>query len=151
MNVFLDTNVILENFLVREEFTIAHRLFDELHVHKHVLFMSVGSFYTMIFLVDKYLKKEYGLHGDSRMLTLRKMMSNILQTVRVAEHDNDSLLRGINNIQFMDVEDGCQYQVAQKVSCELLITFNIADYPTNDDAPVQVLTPQQYLELNTNQ
>ena len=85
------------------------------------------------------------------MLTLRKMMSNILQTVRVAEHDNDSLLRGINNIQFMDVEDGCQYQVAQKVGCELLITFNIADYPTNDDAPVQVLTPQQYLELNTNQ
>lgn len=112
MKIFLDTNVILENFLLREEFTTAHRLFEKLHKGNNVIIMSVGSFYTMIFLVDKYLRKERRLIGNVRIMILRQIMSNILQTIRVAEHDNDSLLRGINNVLFKDIEDGCQYQVA---------------------------------------
>ena len=109
MRIFLDTNVILENFLAREDFKTAHNLFHAMQGQKHELFMSVGSFYTMIFLVDKYLRKVVGLIGDERVKMLRQMMSNILQTVSVAEHDNESLLRGIKNEAFKDVEDGCLY------------------------------------------
>ena len=64
MKIFLDTNVILENFLVREDFSVAHKLFLELQKQKHQLCMSVGGFYTMIFLVDKYLRKEMGLIAE---------------------------------------------------------------------------------------
>jgi predicted nucleic acid-binding protein len=40
MKIFLDTNVILENFLVREDFETAHNLFHAMQGQKHELFMS---------------------------------------------------------------------------------------------------------------
>ena len=150
MNIFIDTNVILENFIIREDFNTAHLLFQRLQQEKHPLYMSVGSFYTMVFLIDKYLRKELELLGEERISALRQIMTKILQTIRVAEHDNESLLRSVNNIQFKDVEDSCQYELAKKVGCEILLTFNISDFPTEVDAPVQVLTPQQYLELGVH-
>ena len=146
MNIFIDTNVILENFIIREDFNTAHLLFQRLQQEKHPLYMSVGSFYTMVFLIDKYLRKELELLGEERISALRQIMTKILQTEHVAEHDNESLLRGVNNIQFKDIEDSCQYELAQKVDCKILLTFNTSDFPTEDDAPVQVLTPQQYLD-----
>ena len=144
MRIFLDTNVILENFLAREDYSTAHALFQTLQGQKHDLCMSVGSFYTMIYLVDKYLRKVIGLTGDNRVTMLRKMMSNILQTVSVAEHDNESLLRGIRNEAIKDVEDGCQYELALKAGCALLLTFNSHDFPSGGN--VTVLTPAEYLE-----
>ena len=150
MRIFLDTNVILENFLVREDFKTAHNLFHAMQGQKHALFMSVGSFYTMIFLIDKYLRKMVGLMGDDRVKMLRQMMSNILQTVSVAEHDNESLLRGIKNEAFKDVEDGCQYELAMKAGCTLLLTFNSHDFPSDDIGSVKVMTPAEYLEQQVN-
>ena len=109
MKIFVDTNVILENFLQRENYNVTHRLFDLLKKQEHVLIMSSGSFYTMVFLVDKYLKREHGMSGEVRLMALRQIMSGILKDIRVAEHDNESLLCGLNNPQFKDIEDGCQY------------------------------------------
>lgn len=59
MRIFLDTNVILEYFLDREDGKTANRLFALLQEQKHSLYMTVGSFYTMIFLVDKYFEVEF--------------------------------------------------------------------------------------------
>ena len=67
MNILLDTNVILEYFAVRERYAIAKRLFDHFRGEGNALFMSVGSSYTMIFLVDKMLRKQMGLRGDTRV------------------------------------------------------------------------------------
>ena len=145
MNIFIDTNVILENFLQREDYDVAHRLFETLEQQQHTLFMSSGSFYTMVFLVDRYLKKVHGMVGDDRLFALRQIMSSILRSIIVAGHDNASLLRGLNNVRFKDVEDGCQYELAIKSGCNLLLTFNSSDYPNDEDAVVKVLTPAAYL------
>lgn len=109
MKVFLDTNVILEFFLDREDGKTATQLFAKLQEQNHSLFMTVGSFYTMIFLIG--------------------------------------LMRGINDIQYKDIEDSCQYQAAQKVGCEVLLTFNNTDYPADGDAVPCVMTPQSFLNL----
>lgn len=145
MKIFVDTNVILENFLQRENYNVTHRLFDLLKKQEHVLIMSSGSFYTMVFLVDKFLKRERGMSGEVRLMALRQIMSGILKDIRVAEHDNESLLCGLNNPQFKDIEDGCQYELAKKAACELLLTFNTSDYPKNTELGVMVLSPSEYL------
>lgn len=145
MKIFVDTNVILENFLQRENYNVTHRLFDLLKKQEHVLIMSSGSFYTMVFLVDKYLKRERGMSGEVRLMALRQIMSGILKDIRVAEQDNESPLCGLNNPQFKDIEDGCQYELAKKAACELLLTFNTSDYPTNTELGVMVLSPSEYL------
>ena len=146
MKIFVDTNVILEEFLQRENFYIAHRLFVLLHEQKHELYMSAGSFYTIIFLVDKFLRKELVLTGEERISELRKIMSNILMSIQVAGHDNDCLLRGVRNMLFKDIEDGCQYELAINADCEYLITFNVSDYPESPDATIKVLTPAEFVE-----
>ena len=70
----------------------------------------------MVFLVDKYLKRERGMSGEVRLMALRQIMSGILKDIRVAAHDNESLLCGLSNPQFKDIEDGCQYELAKKFS-----------------------------------
>jgi predicted nucleic acid-binding protein len=146
MNILLDTNVILEYFAVREKYAIAKQLFEHLRGEGDVLFMSAGSFYTMVFLVDKMLRKQMGLQGESRVKALRDIMEQILNTIAVAEHDRESLLRGVRNMQFKDIEDGCQFELAKKASCEMLLTFNDSDYPTDTESGVTVLSPEEYLE-----
>ena len=121
MRAFLDTNVILEFFLDREAGKTACQLFAKLQEQKHSLYMTVGSFYTMIFLVDKYLKRERGLQGDVRLQVLRELMSDILRVIKVAGHDSASLLRGINDLHYRDIEDSCQFQAAKKAGCKVLI------------------------------
>ena len=145
MRLFVDTNVILEYFLDREKGKTAGRLFALFQEQKYSLFMTVGSFYTMIFLVDKYLRKERGLQGEMRLQVLRELMSDILRVIRVAGHNKSSLLRGINDVEYKDIEDSCQYQAAQRAGCEVLITFNDTDYPVAEGAVPCVMTPQDFL------
>ena len=150
MTTFIDTNVILEYVLQRERLSEAKEVITLLLNSGHKMVISAGSVYTSIFLIEKYLRKDLHYEKERRLATLRNIMQQILHMFNVAEHDNDSLLRSMGDISFDDLEDSCQYQVAQKAGCGFLITFNIADYPTEDDAPVKVLTPQQFINLNTN-
>lgn len=145
MKVFLDTNVIFEYFTIREEYEVVKALFQLLHKMDMALYMSVGSFYTMVFLIDKVLRKESGLKGEIRLQALRDIMERILRTVSVAEHDNDTLLEALNDRRFKDIEDSCQYELAQKTGCQVLITFNIEDFPISEDSPVTIVTPQEFL------
>ena len=146
MKVFLDTNVILEYFTLREEFMTTQRMFERFHRGGDELFMSVGSFYTIVFLIDKVLRKETTLRGENRVNALRDILERILRTVAVAEHDTESLLRGVMNAQFKDVEDGCQYELARKAGCDVLVTFNTSDYPLGVNASVRVITPFALLD-----
>lgn len=125
MKVFLDTNVILEFFIEREDVRTAAQLFKRLKDDKAELYMSVGSFYTMLFLIDKYLRKELGLTGDDRIATLRSLALKIVKAINVAEHDSDSLLRGVENIQYKDIEDSCQHEAALAKGCDCIITYNV--------------------------
>jgi len=150
MKIFLDTNVILEYFLDREDGKKASQLFALLQEQKHSLFMTEGSFYTMIFLVDKYLRKERGLQGEVRIQILRELMSDILRVIRITGHNKSSLLRGISDIEYKDIEDSCQYQAAQRAGCELLLTFNDVDYPVAEGVVPCVMTPQEFLDSYSN-
>ena len=150
MNIFLDTNVVLEYALRREKFQIARELFEKIESRRDCMYISEGSFYSMVFLVDKFLRKQIGLVGEERISSLRVIMANILYDVNISGCEKDDLLRSVNNPIFKDLEDSCQYQAAVKAGCKYLVTFNIADFPVGNDGSVQVLTPQQYLDLNTN-
>ena len=100
----------------------------------------------MHYLIDKYLRKELHLDKATRIVPLRTLLTRILQTFKVAEHDNASLLRGVGDPQYTDLEDSCQYQLAMKSGCELLITFDIGHFPQTGDEALPVETPQAFLE-----
>ena len=146
MKVFIDTNIVLEYFMHREKYEVAEKLLKELHKRDAQMFMSVGVFYTIHFIILKYLHKEQGLVGEECLQSLRIILNKILQIFDIAEHDKNSLLQGVSDERYKDIEDSCQYQVAQKVGCEALISFNISDYKESADGQVKIYTPQQFIE-----
>ena len=78
MNIFLDTNVILESTLRREEYEVTRALYERIRHQDGRMFISGGSFYSMIYVVDNFLRKQCRLIGDERINTLRVIMTNIL-------------------------------------------------------------------------
>lgn len=145
MRVFIDTNIILDYFMHREGFADAESLLKTLRKRKVEMMMSVGGFYTMHFVILKYLHKERGLTGEECLSNLRGVLRLILNLFIVAEHDNDSLMKGITDEAFKDLEDSCQYQLAQKSGCTALITFNTADFAKAEESGVRVMSPSEFL------
>jgi predicted nucleic acid-binding protein len=144
MKILIDSNVILEFILQREEYAVANHLMKTLYKNRDDLFLTTGCFYGMLFTIDKYLRKELNLSNPVRTNILRSIMAKVLSLMDVAGHDKDSLLRGISDNKFMDLEDSCQYQAAVKASCDYLISFNLKDY--TDGALMKTMTPQQFLD-----
>lgn len=58
MKVLVDTNVILEYVLQREHYAEAKQAIAQEISTQNTLLMSVGGFYTMLFVVDKYFRKD---------------------------------------------------------------------------------------------
>ena len=61
MKVLVDTNIMLEVILQRENYNVANQLLTALSEGNHIIYMTVGGFYGMLFTVDKYFKKVMGM------------------------------------------------------------------------------------------
>jgi predicted nucleic acid-binding protein len=141
MKVFVDTNVILDYILQREHYTEAKRAIAQEVAAQDTLLMSVGGFYTMLYVVDKYFRKEFQQNHIVAVAQTRDVMRKVLSLFTVAEHDNTSLLNGLNDLAFHDLEDSCQYQLAVKHGCEKLLTFNTSDYPADTCKGLEIVAP----------
>ncbi len=144
MKVLIDSNVILEVILQREEYEVANCLLERLHKDKHEMFMTVGSFYGMVYTVENYLRKVMELKKTERIEALRSIMIQVLKQYHVAGHDRESLLHAVNDGNFTDLEDSCQHQAAVKAGCDCLISFNMKDYANG--ASMKAMTPQEFLD-----
>lgn len=144
MKVLIDTNIILEVILQREQFDVANRLLAALSERRHSLFMTAGGFYGMLFTIDKYFRKVMNMTEPWRTNAVRSVMAQVLSVVDVAGQDKQVLLNGIQDVNFKDLEDSCQHQAALKEQCDYLLTFNVKDYA---GASISVLTPQEFMSI----
>ena len=145
MTVFIDTNVILDYVLRREHYAEAKETIVKLVAAGDKMLMSVGGFYTMLFLVDKYFRKDLQKgRAEARELT-RNIMRKFVKTFSIAEHDAENLLAGVDEIRFKDIEDSCQYQLAKKCCCDLFITFNTSDFPEEATSEIRVVSPIEFM------
>lgn len=145
MKVFFDTNVIIEYLIQRTRLDAAKLSIDKLVDGGHSLHMSAGGFYTILYIIDKYLNKELHIEKETRVAFLRNMARGLLKDYHVVGHDNESLLQGINDLRFGDLEDSCQLQAAITSGCQYLLTFNVKDYPSADNQII-IVTPEQFLD-----
>ena len=143
MKVLIDSNVILEVILQREKYEVANCLLETLFKDKHEMLLTPGCFYGMMYTVDKYLRKEMKQVNPGRTDTLRSIMAKVLSIMNVAGQDKESLLQGIGDSKFTDLEDSCQHQAAVKSDCDCLVSFNLKDYANG--AVIKAVTPQDFL------
>ena len=55
MKILIDTNIMLEIILQREEFAVANHLLTALSDGNHKVFMTIGGFYEFQFLLHRSL------------------------------------------------------------------------------------------------
>ena len=58
MKLFIDTNIFIEYFERRLQFDSVRLLFNALEDRIHTGYISVGSFYTIAYIVDRDSKKK---------------------------------------------------------------------------------------------
>lgn len=133
MKVFLDTNVMLDFLLKREDvFEDAHTIMA-LGYHKHCeLFMSSLSFANIAYIARKELKGEalYDCFSSIRELLTISPVSEV-------EVDQAILLRAD------DFEDALQYCSAKTIEADCMVTRNIKDFPFSQ---IEILTPPEFVQ-----
>lgn len=111
------------------------------------LFISFGSFYTITYLTERYLKTESSLSKEDRIARLRYILNGILGTFKLADQFTGSIKDGVNDPFFDDLEDSYQAHVAMDMGCDVLLTVNDRHFlPFADHSMIKVFTPMAFIE-----
>ncbi len=149
MRLFIDTNIFVEYFERRAEFDSVQILFNALEEGVHYGYISVGSFYTLAYIVDQGFKRK-GYDKNSRLKFVRHVLLEVLNLVTVIEVNNEELRKGICDESFTDLEDSFQHQTALFGQCEAIVTLNIKDFKGVDTNQINVYTPKQFIDFIQN-
>lgn len=145
MKVFCDTNIILDFLFKRKEAETIKTIFHYLNQKKVVKAISAGSFYTLTYLIESFLKKEE-LGKEDRIMKLRRILKGLLaEYIVVCDLDWE---KGIDDTRFTDLEDSYQYQAALVSECDVFLTLNIRDFKqVISSAPdaMQVCSPDGFI------
>lgn len=143
MKVFYDTNIILEYLLKRKEGDKVRDILlwsHENHVEK---FLSSGSFYTLTYLIEKYLKNQGAQNAQNRRHELTCILPGLLQEYKIIGETD--WRKAINDVRFSDLEDSYQYQTAVNAGCNVLLTLNIRDFKQITDSSISIMTPEEFV------
>ena len=143
MKVFYDTNIILEFLLKRKEGDKVRDILlwsHENHVEK---FLSSGSFYTLTYLIEKYLKNQGIQDTQNRRRELIGILSGLLQEYTIIGETDWK--KAIYDVRFSDLEDSYQYQTAVNAGCNVLLTLNIRDFKQITDSSISIMTPEEFV------
>ncbi len=142
MNIFLDTNILLEYFCNRSQAETVENILRFIRLENNNGYISIGSFYTMTYILDTNLKKE-NIHNPERLATLREILKGILAEYKVVR--NVDLYSAVSDTHFSDLEDSYQYRSALAAGCEVLLTLNERDFKDANQNGITILTPQQFV------
>lgn len=142
MKLFVDTNILIELFENRKDADSVDRIFAACEDSNWERYLSVGSFYTLTYLIERILRKQ-GIHQPDTVVELRKILSSILDTFSIANINADHLRQGISDLAFCDLEDSYQHQSALASGCDVLLTINKSDFKLSKS--IEVLTPQEFI------
>lgn len=133
MKAFVDTNVMLDFLLKREDVFEDARTIMALGYNKRCdLYLSSLSFSNIAYISRKQLKGDALYNCFSE---IRELLS--VSPVAQAEVDQAILL------QAEDFEDALQYCSATAIGADCIITRNIKDFPFSN---IELLTPEEFVQ-----
>ncbi|GAB3695402.1 PIN domain-containing protein [Spirosoma flavus] len=141
MTIFLDTNVVLDWLLDRND-TFADEattLFLAAEEKRITIYISAGSVYTVAYVLHRSGKK-----GQK----LRDALVSFLNLVQVASANKNTFLAASQLLTITDLEDGFQYQTALgNQSIQYFVTGNIKDFRSTDQSQLPVVTPNEMVMI----
>lgn len=136
MEVLIDTNIILDCFLKRDQFYENSKA-----VLNKCWFGNIKSFITIHSLCDIY----YLVGNIFPLEEKKKLIQFLLNRSEIIEENFNSVKAFIDYDFYDDLEDCLQIQSAQNLRLNYIITRNIKDFRYST---VQAVTPEQFLEIN---
>lgn len=129
MRFFLDTNIILDKLLNREE--------NLIYTDKLIRKLSLSDMYIAAITVNNayYVSKPNDIHRFAKLI----MGFNIVEV-------NTQVFEFALKLEINDFEDAIQLTCALNAECQYLITWNVKDYE-NHSSKIEVVSPKDYLNL----
>lgn len=146
MNILFDTNIIAEYFEHRAQYGFVRPILQAVRDGQHKGFITQGTVYTLTYLAERALKRS-GIHEPELTERLRDFMLSIMQLFEPVGISKLEIIKAILNRDFKDLEDSMQLQTAISHNCDVLLTININDFKKSTDDGVELLTPQDFVEL----
>jgi predicted nucleic acid-binding protein len=147
MNIFCDTNIVLEFLQERKQVEEVRRIIAHAISNGDELFISIGSFYAITYLTEIYLKTDKTLDKSGRIARLRYILNGVLGTFKLAGQHPKSMYDGVNDALFDDLEDSYQAHVAEGMGCDVLLTINDKHFSRYAaSAPLTVVTPVSFID-----
>lgn len=144
MILFLDTNVLVEFVEKRQYSEKIFTILDRCSKSDCHFYLSIGGFYTITYLIDRHLKQE-GKNNPERLEELKSILKYILTICDIASLSKEGILSCLNDDDFIDLEDGYQFQSALDCGADILLTINKKDFANANTSLVKVLTPDEFI------
>lgn len=141
--VFIDTNIFLEYLEQRREYIAVSKILSAVENREIEAVISVGSAYTLAYLVRMELKKR-GIHRPEQTVQLRDVLKTILSLVKVVGTGHKNMLAALDDSAFDDMEDSFQYRCALQNKCDALVTINLRDFHGAEASKIEVLSPTEF-------
>lgn len=132
-NVLIDSDVILDFFLDREEFSIHSGQILNLCQKNRIV-----GFVTPVIICNVH----YILSKNANKKIVKDYLNNLLSFINILNTNKTAITTALNS-EFSDFEDAVQnYSVEQSQEIDFIITRNIKDYKKSS---LGVLTPEIFL------
>lgn len=146
MKIFFDTCAIVDYLCNRKEAQLVDEILSNAEAKEWECFISVGSFYTLTYLLELHLKRNGFSDKEQRIGKLREILEGILDTFAIADIYGEDLMLSIKDSSFMDLEDCYLYHAAIAVSCDWLVTININDFKNANMDNIKIGSPSDFLK-----
>lgn len=131
MKLLIDTNVLLDVFLCREQFIAdAKKLFIMKQFRDAELWIAAQSYTDLYYVGAK-------AHGSDRM---QKILKEVFPLLNVCSIDGADISYALDE-QWQDFEDCLIWRAAKKIKTDYIVTRNAADFTRSD---IPTLTPGEF-------
>ena len=131
MKLLIDTNVLLDVFLCREQFIAdAKKLFIMKQFRDAELWIAAQSYTDLYYVGAK-------AHGSDRM---QKILKEVFPLLNVCFIDGADISYALDE-QWQDFEDCLIWRAAKKIKADYIVTRNAADFTRSD---IPTLTPGEF-------
>ena len=147
MKLFFDTCTLVDYLCSRQNASRVEAILNATEKNGWERYISVGSFYTLTYLIEIHLKHNGFEDKTLRIEKLRGILTSILDTFSIADLSADNLSEAVEDPNFTDLEDSYQFRAAVNARCDYLITTNINDFKESDTTEIKILTPTDFTAL----
>ena len=131
--ILIDTNVLLDDLMLREPHAVDSRQLLELCRIRNVDgFVAAHSITNMFYIMRKYYSAE----------ERRRLLKSICIMFHVVGIDENKLIMAIDDESFDDFEDCLQGKCAADIQADYIVTWNTKDYIKSQ---IPAITPAEFL------